>query len=226
MVTQERAESSAEIKKRHFIGLLRVGHARTGTCNTYNNLSTQLPEGTIPPNTSSTLGVFTMPGFDLTEQNIAKLPPEIQAEVKAMLGIKQAMYDVLGSYPLDNVLPYAYGFILSANTDNEVPANSTVQTSIKISADAAFIGNSIRGASIGDFLTFMRIDSSDRQLQNIAVHSTALVGTAERPGPLHKPLMLQANTTISFDITDISGSDNDVFFYIFGFKVYQRRTMG
>ncbi len=160
----------------------------------------------------------------LDEKNIAALPPAIQAEVRAILGIKQALYDCIGSYPLDNVLPYVYGFSLSPLTANQVGANQTVQTSIKISADAAFIGMSIRGASTGDFLTFMRIDSSDRQLQNISVHSTALVGTGERPAPLHKPLMLQANTTISFDITDISGSLNSIFFYIFGFKTYQRRT--
>lgn len=149
-----------------------------------------------------------------------------RAEVKGLVGIKQALYDVLGGYPLDNVLPYVYGFSLTAAQANQLAANQTRNASIKITADAAFVGMTIRGASTGDFLTFMRVDNSDRQLMNIPVHSAALVGTGERPAPLHKPLLLPANTTISFDVTDLSGAANDVYFYLHGFKVYQRRNVG
>jgi hypothetical protein len=162
--------------------------------------------------------------LSITEAEIKALPPAAQAEVKALLGLKQAWYDVQGAYPLDNVLPYAYGVELSTRLNNAVPANGTVTASIKVSADAAFIGMSVRGASTGDFLTFSRVDNSDRQLSNLAIHSSAWMGTGERPAPLHKPLLLPANTTISMDITDLSGSINSVFLYFHGFKVYQRRS--
>ncbi len=69
----------------------------------------------------------------------------------------------------------------------------------------------------------MRMDASDRQLMNQAIISSALVGTAERPAPLHKPLLLPANTTISFDLTDLSGATNQVYFTLAGFKVYNRK---
>lgn len=165
---------------------------------------------------------ITMPEIERLEKQY----PQVAAEVKSLLGIKQALYDVLGNYPLNNVLPYDYGFELSDRLGTQVPANGTASASIKVTADAAFIACSIRGASTGDFLTFMRIDSSDRQLMNVATHSVALVGTGERPAPLHKPLLLEANTTVSFDITDLSGAANDVYFYLFGFKAYQTRTVG
>ena len=69
-----------------------------------------------------------------------------------------------------------------------------------------------------------RIDSSDRQLQNEAIHSSNFMGTAQRPGPLNKPLLLPANTTISFDLTDISGSTNQLWFDFGGFKIYNRKV--
>ena len=59
---------------------------------------------------------------------------------------------------------------------------------------------------------------------NIPAHSTAFVGTGHRPAPLHKPLLLPANTTLSLDITDLSGLGNDVYLYFMGFKLYQRRA--
>ena len=160
----------------------------------------------------------------LTDAEITKLPEPARSEIKALLGISQSMYDVLGSYPLDNVLPYDYGVIQSTARGNALPALGTVSNSIKVSADAAFIAVSVRGSSQGDYLANLRIDNSDRQLMNIPTHSSALVGTGQRPAPLHKPLLLQANTTISIDFTDLSGQSNDVYFYLHGFKLYQRRV--
>lgn len=160
----------------------------------------------------------------LSEASIAALPEPARSEVMALLGIKQSLYDVLGSYPLDNVLPYDYGLIRNAAKGNQVPANQTVSDSIKVSADAAFISCSVRGSSTGDYLLFARIDNSDRQLMNIPTHSSAFVGTGQRPAPLHKPLLLPANTTISFDLTDLSGQGNDIYLYFMGFKLYQRRA--
>lgn len=171
--------------------------------------------------------------FDLrlTDRDIAALDPAGRAQVLALLDLRQALFDILGSYPQDNVLPYFYSFSNTlrrgaAGTPNgAIAANTTVQNSIKISADSAFVACTVRGASLGDYLLFMRTDSSDRQLMNAGepVINTAITGTAQRPAPLHKPLLLPANTTISFDITDISGAQNDVYFTFAGFKVYNRK---
>lgn len=134
-----------------------------------------------------------------------------------------AMYDIFGGYPRLNVLPYAYAFQLTAAEGNEIPANGTRRASIKISADASFIATYIMGASDGEYTIFYRMDASDRQLMNIPIHSATGVGTAERPYILPKPLLLEANTTISFDLQDLSGADNEVYFTMGGFKVYQRQ---
>ncbi len=164
--------------------------------------------------------------LDITSQELANLngSPAALANVKALLNIRQALFDILGAFPQDNVLPYFYGCINTAANNNPIPANGTIQNSIKISADSAFIAMSVRGSSSGDFTTFMRMDASDRQLMNQAIHSSALMGTAERPGPLHKPLLLPANTTVSFDFNDLSGADNDLYFVLAGFKVYNRKV--
>lgn len=158
----------------------------------------------------------------LTAQDLSTLAPGDLANVKALMQIRQSLYDLLGAFPQDNVMPYFYSFALTAAQGNAVPANGSAVASIKISADSAFVAVSARGASSGDYLIFPRTDASDRQLVNIAAHSSAVTGTAERPGLFHKPLLLPANTTISFDLTDLSGQDNNVYFTLAGYKVYRR----
>lgn len=172
--------------------------------------------------------------FDLrlTEREIAELPLAARAQVLAMLDLRQALFDILGSYPQDNVLPYFYSFSNTARRgaagtpSGTIAAGATIQQSIKISADSAFVACSVRGASLSDYLIFFRTDSSDRQLMNAGepVISTAITGTAQRPAPLHKPLLLPANTTISFDVTNLDTvNSNDVYFTFAGFKVYNRK---
>lgn len=161
--------------------------------------------------------------LDITKNELEALPPAVAAQVKAMLNVRQALFDILGAFPQDNVLPYFYGCINTTASSSSIPANATVQNSIRISADSAFVAVSIRGTSDGDFTVFMRQDASDRQLMNIAQNSNIVMGTAERPGFLHKPLLLPANTTISFDFTDISGQLNQIWWGLAGFKVYNRK---
>ncbi len=162
--------------------------------------------------------------LDITEAQLASLPEAQRISVKAMLNIKQALFDILGKYPQDNVLPYYYQSVNNAANNNQLVGNSTGQNSIKISADSAFIACDVRGASTGDYSVMMRQDASDRQLMNQQIHSSAFMGTAQRPGIFNKPLLLPANTTISFDFTDLSGVANDIYLSLVGFKVYNRRV--
>lgn len=164
--------------------------------------------------------------LDITAEQLQKLPEPAQTMVKAALNIKQALYDVLGSYPQDNVLPYFYQASNTTAKSNAVGANTTGQNSIKISADSAFVACSVRGASTGDFTAQLRQDASDRILMNEQIHSSALMGTAEFPGPFHKPMLLPANTTLSIDYTDLSGATNQIWLSLAGFKVYNRKLGG
>jgi hypothetical protein len=170
--------------------------------------------------------------LDIDDKQLHQLmhqDPKTGYLVKALLNVRQSIFDVFGAFPQDNVIPYAYAFQNTASngaagTPNGVlGANSTALNQIRISADSAFIAVSIRGVSDGPYTLFMQQDASDRQLQNIAVNADTVVGTAERPGPLHKPLLLPANTTISFTLADLSGSNNNVWFTLAGFKVYNRK---
>ncbi len=134
-----------------------------------------------------------------------------------------ALYDIFGKYPRKNVLPYANGFSLLSSTNNNLTALGTQRPTVQTSSDAAHIVTMITGSSTGEYSIFARTDSSDRQLMTIPVISAAMVGTAERPFPLPKPLLLAPNTTVSFDIVDLSNADNEVWFTLWGFKVYRRQ---
>jgi hypothetical protein len=133
-----------------------------------------------------------------------------------------SLYDIFGAYPRKNVLPYSNGFELSLANGNQLLANGTARPTVITTADAAHVVTLITGTSTGAFTAFIRTDSSDRQLDKIRVHSTAIMGTAQRPFPLPKPLLLAPNTTLSFEIQDLSGANNDIFFTLWGFKVYRR----
>lgn len=161
----------------------------------------------------------------LTPSDLAELgqsDPGSLAVTKALMQIRQASYDLLGAFPQEDILPYAYGISLTAAKGNPIPAGGTQQGSIRITADSAFVATQITGVSTGNYTVFPRTDSSDRQLVNEPIHSGGYVGTAERPHYLPKPLLLQANTTLSFDFNDLSGAQNEVFLYFVGYKVYRR----
>lgn len=134
-----------------------------------------------------------------------------------------ALYDIFGSYPRKNVLPYAFSWSLTTAQGNALTALGTARPSIKITADAAMIATLVAGASTGEYTIFMRTDSSDRILMQFPIHSAAMVGTAERPFKFPKPLLLAPNTTLSFDITDLRNAANEVWFTLWGFKVYRRQ---
>ena len=161
--------------------------------------------------------------LDITRNDLAALPPAVQAQVKALLNVRQALFDVFGTYPPKNIMPYCYSLERSVAQNNAIAASATIQDTIKISADASFVACQITGAMTGDYLIQARIDNSDRILMNRPVHSSAFTGTAERPHHLPKPLLIAANATISFDITDLSGAQNEVYFTLVGYKIYEPR---
>jgi hypothetical protein len=170
--------------------------------------------------------------LDISEKQLLAMDqhdPKVGMIVKALLNQRQAMFDVFGAFPQDNVIPYFYAYQNTASngaagTPNGIlGANSTALNQIRISADSAFIACSMRGVSDGPYTTFMQQDASDRQLMNIPVNADTIVGTAQRPGPFHKPLLLPANTTITFTMADISGQNNNVWVTLAGFKVYNRK---
>jgi len=149
-------------------------------------------------------------------------------ESAAMFGLPpqdfiNALYDIFGKYPRTNVLPYWNGFTLSVGNANLLVASGTQRPTVQTSADAAHIITQFTGTSTGAYSIFLRTDSSDRQLMRVPVANGAIVGTGERPYPLPKPLLLAPNTTCSFDIVDLSGANNTVFFTMCGFKVYRRQ---
>lgn len=151
-------------------------------------------------------------------------------EQQAMFGLPpqdfiNALYDIFGAYPRTNTIPYANGFTLTGLTGSNaaLTANGIARPSVKTSADAAHIVTKITGASTGAYSLFVRSDSSDRQYMTVPVHSDAMIGTAEHPFPLPKPMLLAPNTTLSFDLQDLSGQPNDVWLTLWGFKVYRRQ---
>lgn len=134
-----------------------------------------------------------------------------------------SLYDIFGSYPRKNVLPYFYQFRLTTAEGTALAAGGTGRASIKVSADASFVVTKQMSTSTGEFLAFMRTDASDRQLMDDPCHSATVFGTAERPYEFPKPLLLAPNTTISFDLTDLSGAANELYVTLGGFKVYRRQ---
>src|SRR5271156_15834 len=134
-----------------------------------------------------------------------------------------SLYDIFGKYPRKNVLPYAFSWSLLNSTGNALTPLGTQLPSIKITADAAHIATIIAGASTGESSLLMRTDSSYRQLMQYPIHSATCVGTAERPFVLPKPILLAPNTTMSFNIVDLSNATNEVWFTLWGFKVYRRQ---
>lgn len=177
-------------------------------------------------------------GQIFVRQPVLMAPPQVapgqvvrdyqQPDPVEMLGVPpqdmiNALYDIFGNYPRRNVLPYSYQFRLTSAEGTALTAGGRGRASIKVSADASFITNYLTGSSTGEYLIFMRTDSSDRILMNDPCHSATVVGTAERPLILPKPLLLAPNTTITYELQDLSQAENEIYFTMVGFKVYRRQ---
>lgn len=154
------------------------------------------------------------PAQDPDGANAFGLPPQ---------DLVNALYDIFGDYPRKNCLPYANGFNLLSSTSNALAPLGTATPAVTTTADAAHVVTLITGASTGEYSLTLRTDSSDRILMPLPIHSAAMVGTAERPFPLPKPLLLAPNTTISLTVTDLSNAQNEIWFALWGFKIYRRQ---
>lgn len=165
----------------------------------------------------------------ISEQDLASLsnlgPGGVVGKliVKALMSLRNAEYDLFGSLPAKNIAPYWYQFSNTIAKANQIAlAGGTAQNSIKISSDAGFVGMQIVGTSSGPYLVNARIDASDRILMNEPVNSAGWMGTAERPHYLPKSLLVPANSTISFDLTDLSGAiNNEIYCAFVGYKWYR-----
>lgn len=158
-----------------------------------------------------------MGALDISAAELLSLPPGPREMVKALLNIQGALFTTFGDVPPGNVQPFFFGFTTT------LTALGTSTQNIRITQEADFVANAVVGTSDGDFTTLPRQDSSGRLLASIAVHNSALVGTAQRPGYLQKPWYLPANTTVTFDLTDLSNAENEVYFYLAGYKIFPNR---
>lgn len=152
--------------------------------------------------------------LDISAAELMSLPPGARETVKAQLNIVGALNTLFGDVPPRNVQPFLFGFTVT------LTALGTSTQSVRITQEADFVANAVVGASTGDFTVLFRQDSSGRQFSNIPVQSSALLGTAQRPGYFQKPWYLPANTTATFDLTDLSNASNTLYFYLAGYKIY------
>jgi hypothetical protein len=148
---------------------------------------------------------------------------DFQQDLGVPSDVINALYDILGNYPRKNVLPYFYQFSLTTALGTALAANGTGRAVIRVSADASFVTNYIMGSSTGEYLILFRTDSSDRQLMNDPAHSATVVGTAERPLILPKPLLMGPSTSVSFELTNLTADVNEIYLTLGGFKVYRRQ---
>jgi hypothetical protein len=169
-----------------------------------------------------------LPGLGQVAQALADASSNAAAGSVQGIGkqVIQAMYDILGAYPRENVLPYAYSLSNTTVKGNALTANGTIENNIKISSDAAFVACKVTGSSTGNYSLLLRLGGSDRVLMNEAVHDAAYVGTAERPSILPKPMLIQANSVLNATLADLSGAPNEVYLTFIGFKVYNWQNYG
>lgn len=101
-----------------------------------------------------------------------------------------------------------------------VGANATVSAVAKIGTDAHFEALTLTGVSTGEF-EFEITEAFTRQtLMNGKITKTNGVGTARFPVMFPVGYLLPAGRYLRFNITDLSGSTNNVFLTVAGRKIY------
>lgn len=99
-------------------------------------------------------------------------------------------------------------------------ANGTATTTIATTREADFYLAKLVRVSTGTFSFMVRDSSNDRQWSNVQLHSDIGAGTAQLPLILPKPRFVARSSTLTIDITDLSGAANTVRLGFIGYKVY------
>ena len=122
-----------------------------------------------------------------------------------------------GSGKMDNYIRMPRWYVINA-TPTAVALAVTGALAIEAIADFELIW--LTATKGGQFTTSL-IDASGRAWQNLPVNNLNQWGTAERPMPLIAPLVLKAQTSLQWTVTDTSGVlPNEVQLALAGFDLY------
>lgn len=122
-----------------------------------------------------------------------------------------------GSGKMDNYIRMPRWYVINATPTAAAP---TVTGALAIEAIADFELIWLMATQAGQFTTLLT-DASGRSWQNLAVNNANQWGTAQRPFPMIAPLVLKAQTSLQWEITDTSGvTPNAVQLALAGFDLY------
>lgn len=111
-------------------------------------------------------------------------------------------------------------YFIYATSAISLTSNGTATSTITVTREADFYLTKVVRVATGSFTFMIRDSSNDRQWSNVQVHSDIGAGTAQLPLLLPKPRFVARASTITIDLTDISGSSNTVRLGLIGYKVY------
>jgi hypothetical protein len=100
-------------------------------------------------------------------------------------------------------------------------ANGSATPSFKVDADADFLVRKVVANSTGIFMAQISDASSGDQWFDLQQSNANLFGTAQYPNILAKPRLVKANSSINFELTDLTGLSNVTQLVVEGAKVYR-----
>ena len=99
-------------------------------------------------------------------------------------------------------------FLAPDKSPINLTANQVTPVTMRVDFDYAL--TAIVGHSTGDYLLQIQ-DESGYTISNNPIHSSLLVGTAERPHYLNPFFQFHRNQTIVMTFTDLSGAANSIY---------------
>lgn len=99
-------------------------------------------------------------------------------------------------------------------------ANATDTFNIKLQADSYFQVQKIMAVSTGIFQARLSDTATGKTWSDRFIRNANQFGTAQRPRVLPMPKLLDPNTTVQCEVTDLSGSGNTVEIVLEGTKKY------
>lgn len=152
--------------------------------------------------------------FDLA--TLKEILVSLQEENKRLRKDNFKMAEKLRKWESGNFDEY---FIYQTNAIT-LTANGTATATITVTREADFYLTKVVRVQTGSFTFMIRDSSNDRQWSSTQLHSDIGAGTAQLPLLLPKPRFVARASTITIDLTDISGSSNTVRIGLIGYKVY------